>query len=264
MMKILVPVLCAIATAPLCFLLFLVTTESQDMGSLLIRSVLIALFAAVYAFLRMRSEERPGKAVESPKPVKPESPVRPEAPPASSPAPAPRKPLSEAEKAENAARLEAMFAAKLQSYQSFGQRREGLVYQPVTGEPPADLPVGSLCEDQELGLRRHAWGGEQFSFSLDGKLLPIAVYQRERVTISSTRETESSVGYCWQAKVPDLEKLLRAGPAKFEKSTDGKLVARLFEDVVVHSTGLTTYLFLILDTAAASLEIQYYHSFDGE
>ena len=230
----------------------------------LIWSALIAMFAAVYVFLRMRTKQRARKVVESPKPIKPESPVRPEALSASSPAPAPKKPLSEAEKAENAARLQAMFAAKLQSYQNFGQRREDLVYEPITGEPPADLPVGSLCEDQELGLRRHPWGGEQFSFSLDGKLLPVAVYQRERVTISSTRETERSVGYCWQAKVPDLEKLLQAGPAKFAKDTEGKLVARLFEDVVVHSTGLTTYLFLILDTAGASLEIQYYHSFDGE
>lgn len=127
-----------------------------------------------------------------------------------------------------------------------------------------DLPEGRLCETKESSLRWHCWPDGRFSFTLDGRLLPVAVYKSERVTIKDTKETESFHGYSWREQVPALEELLKDSFAKFEPEPDGTMVAKLFKDQVIHSTGLTTYLYLILDKSKNSLEIQYYHDFDGE
>jgi hypothetical protein len=162
----------------------------------------------------------------------------------------------------------ARIASHNEAYQSFGKLCPSLVFPnplPLSEALPEELPEGRpLWADHHLHLCRHSWADGRSSFSLDGQLLPVALYQRERVTISRTKETKSTEGYAWALKVPPLDNLLRLHPPEFVSQADGTLVARIFHDVVVHSTGLTTYLYLILDPNRGSLELQYYHEFDGE
>jgi hypothetical protein len=92
----------------------------------------------------------------------------------------------------------------------------------------------------------------------------VAIYKREKTTISRTRETEEMEGYAWRVSVPSLQQLVEELYVHFQTRDEGQLVARLYQDQVVHSTGLTTTLYLILDPEKSHLEIQYFHHFDGE
>jgi hypothetical protein len=274
-MKILVPTLCGVATSLLAFLVLLLTLGEDHPSAVVPLSLLIGLFAALYAYFRMASEDKRKKrpvanlaAGEGTSPATPRTPPRDLKSEQKQGASQRPSPPSAAEKDEIAKQLKATVERISQNYQSFGKLRQDLVFEnslPLTEGQPTDLPEGRrLCESQPLSLQWHRWADGRFSFTLDGSLLPVAVYKRERVTISRTRETESLEGYCWRADVPSLEELLKDSLPEFQAESDGKTVARLFKDEVVHSTGLTTYLYLTLDKTKTSLEIQYYHDFDGE
>jgi hypothetical protein len=273
-MKILVPTLCGVATSLFAFLVLLLTLGEDHPSAVVPLSLLIGLFAALYAYFRMASENRRKEPVASLTTGEGASPATPRTPPRELESEKKQdtsqrhSPPSAAEKDEIANQLKATMERISQSYQSFGKLRHDLLFEnslPLSEAQPTDLPEGRrLCESQALLLLWHRWADGRFSFTLDGSLLPVAVYKRERVTISRTRETESLEGYCWRANVPSLEELLKDSLAEFQAESDGKTVARLFKDEVVHSTGLTTYLYLTLDKTKTSLEIQYYHDFDGE
>lgn len=273
-MKWIASVAVALATFLMSVLVLMITSSTEPDGmSLLMKSLLFALIAAVFTFMRVRAREKaksevaPAKAMTvKSEPKKKQIVQKPVPTPPSSQRP--KKNLTDEQIESALSEVKAMSAALGAQYRNFGNRQSGLEFDqglPLPDPQPRSLPDGRpIAHKPDYDLQQHLWPGGRSSFTFNGKLLPVAVYQHDWVSISRSRNDIKKDGYSWELKIPSVDSLLKETSPTIEIEDDGTFVVKFFHDTVVHSAGLTTHMYFIVDPARTKLEIQYYHHFDGE
>jgi hypothetical protein len=162
--------------------------------------------------------------------------------------------------------LRAKMDASWNEYREFGQWKPDLEFDqtlPLESPPPEHpAPDTVLAQGDDLVLRCGRTPGGLSYFFLNDQLIPVGIFVHNRSYISTLKETRRKEGFDWSVTTPSFDDLVSDGPAKFD-TRDDRLVAKLYQDLVVHSAGITTTVHLALNTKEPSLEIQLYEDFSG-
>jgi hypothetical protein len=164
--------------------------------------------------------------------------------------------------------LRAKMDESWQEYREFGQWKGGLKFDralPLESPAPTHAASGKiLAEGENLVLKCVRAPTGLAYFFLNDRIVPVGIFVHERSYISTLKEQQRKDGFDWCVSTPSFDNLVSGGPAKFYRSDiDNLIMAKFYEDIVVHSAGITTTVYLAVDTTYPSLEIQCYEDFSG-